>query len=166
MTVGRDWPGIVVEFPGHGAVRIPVGSVQSEMPRDLIGEMRVGLLHARGRGIQIRETARRAAFRVANRFHPIAHALRRRTVKMVPGRKAQAFDRHCLAHLVRIEPGVVQHDDASERVTNDADRKVVDDVEQRRQIENVFGDTIHRARRPGAVAVSAQIERVDVVLLA
>src|SRR2546422_6900565 len=42
----------------------------------------------------------------------------------------------------------------------------MNDVEQDRQIEDVFGDAVERPRGPRAVAVPAQIERVDVIVLA
>jgi hypothetical protein len=41
--------------------------------------------------------------------------------------------------------------------------KIVDDVQQRRKIEDVFDEAVHRARGPCAIAVAAQVERVDVV---
>ena len=51
-------------------------------------------------------------------------------------------------------------------MADQVNREVVDDVDQRRQIQHVFGDAIERARRPGAVAVAAQIHGVDVKMLA
>ena len=44
--------------------------------------------------------------------------------------------------------------------------KLVDDVRQHRKIQHVFGDAIQRSRSPGAIAVPAQIERVDMVIVA
>src|SRR5712675_714667 len=46
------------------------------------------------------------------------------------------------------------------------ERKVVDDVEERGKIEDMLGDAVGGARCPGAVAVAAQIERVDVIAVA
>src|ERR1700720_490307 len=43
-------------------------------------------------------------------------------------------------------------------------RKIVDYVEERGQIENVFGNTINRTGGPSTVAVPAQIERIDVIV--
>ena len=40
------------------------------------------------------------------------------------------------------------------------------DVGQSGKIQHVLGNAIERALRPGAVAMSTQIERVDVVILA
>src|SRR5712671_5676903 len=51
-------------------------------------------------------------------------------------------------------------------MSDKADRKLVDDIEQRGKIEHMLGHAVHGARSPGAVAVSAQVERIDVVMLA
>ncbi len=45
-------------------------------------------------------------------------------------------------------------------------RKAADDVDQRGEIQHVLGDAVDRARRPGAVAVAAQIERINMVIVA
>ena len=71
-----------------------------------------------------------------------------------------------LAHARGIHAGIMQHDDPAEGMADQADGELVDDVEQRGEIEHVLGDVVHGAGRPGAVAVSAQVERVDVVVLA
>lgn len=42
----------------------------------------------------------------------------------------------------------------------------MDDVEQRGKIEHVLRNAVHGARRPGAVAVAAEIERINVVMFA
>src|SRR5271154_1785706 len=81
-------------------------------------------------------------------------------------RWTQAFNGNGLAHPLRVRPGVVQHDDASQRVADQADGKVVDDVQQRGKIEDVLDQAVHRSRRPGAVSVAAQINGVDVIVLA
>src|SRR5258707_4662303 len=51
-------------------------------------------------------------------------------------------------------------------MADQAERKVVDDVEERGKIEDMLGDAVGGARRPGAIAVAAQIERVDVIAVA
>src|SRR6266436_7798389 len=51
-------------------------------------------------------------------------------------------------------------------MADQAERKVVDDVEERGKIEDMLGDAVGGARRPGTVAVAAQIERVDVIAVA
>ncbi len=68
-------------------------------------------------------------------------------------------------YAVGIDAGIVQHDHSTQRVAHEANRKIVNDIEQRREIENVLGDAVHGAGGPGAVAMSAQIERIDVVML-
>ena len=51
-------------------------------------------------------------------------------------------------------------------MSDQANGELIDDIEQRREIENVFDQTVHRSRRPCAVPVASQIERVDVIVLA
>src|SRR5205807_6216658 len=51
-------------------------------------------------------------------------------------------------------------------MADQAERKVVDDVEERGEVEDMLGDAVGGARRPGAVAVASQIERVDVIAVA
>jgi len=53
--------------------------------------------------------------------------------------------------------------DAAKRVNDDIDRKVVDHVAQRGQVEDMFGHAVQRPWGPGDVTVPAQIERVDVI---
>ncbi len=58
-----------------------------------------------------------------------------------------------------------QRNDPAERMPDDGQRISLDNVGQRGEIEHVFGEAVHRARRPRAVAVAAQVERVDVVIV-
>src|SRR5712672_3023476 len=51
-------------------------------------------------------------------------------------------------------------------MADQAERKIVDDVEERGEVEDMLGDAVGGARRPGAIAVAAQIERVDVITVA
>src|SRR5882762_674983 len=51
-------------------------------------------------------------------------------------------------------------------MADQAERKVVDDVEERGKVEDMLGDAVGGARRPGAIAVAAQIERIDVIAVA
>src|SRR6185369_584108 len=81
------------------------------------------------------------------------------------GRKSDAFNGNGFSHAVGIDTGVVQHDDAAERMSDKADRELINDIEQRREIEYMFRDAIHGAGSPGAVAVSAQVQSVDVIML-
>ena len=50
-------------------------------------------------------------------------------------------------------------------MSDDRDRKRLDDVGQRRQVQDVLGHAVQRSRRPRAVAVPAQIQRIDVVVV-
>jgi hypothetical protein len=81
-------------------------------------------------------------------------------------RRAQTFNSDNFLHTLRVHARVKQRHDAAERMANDIYRKCVDDIGQRRQVQDMFGDAIQCARRPRAVAVPAQIERVDVIIVA
>jgi len=51
-------------------------------------------------------------------------------------------------------------------MANQANGKIVDDVEERGEVEYVFADSIGGTRRPCAIAVAAKIQSIDVVVLA
>src|SRR5271154_4606749 len=51
-------------------------------------------------------------------------------------------------------------------MADQADGKIVDDVEQCGKIEDVLGDGVGGAFGPGTVAVAAEIEGVDMVVVA
>ena len=76
--------------------------------------------------------------------------------------KPQTFDGYSFANAIRINTRVQQRKDAAERMADQIDRKIGDDIRQRGNVEHVFCDAIQRARRPGAVAMPAQIHGIDV----
>src|SRR5258708_26127732 len=80
--------------------------------------------------------------------------------------KPNAFERDSLVYTVGIDAGIVQHNHPTQRVAYEANRELANNVEQRGEIEDMLGDAVHGPRGPGAVAVSAQIERIDVVVFA
>jgi hypothetical protein len=166
MSVGRDRSDVVVEFPEQRAVGIPIGAVEGEMTGDLVGEPRVRFFHARDCGIEAPVALGAALFEVADIFDPAAHAIGRGTVYAVIGRKAQTFDGDGFVNASGIHAGVMKHDDAAERVADQADGKIADHVQHRGEIEDVLGDGVDGAGSPGAVAVAAQVQRVDVIVLA
>src|SRR5258708_4957642 len=79
--------------------------------------------------------------------------------------KPNAFERDSLVYTVGIDAGIVQHNHPTQRVAYEANRELANNVEQRGEIEDVLGDAVHGSGSPCAVAVSAQIERIDVVVL-
>src|SRR4029077_12972406 len=136
------------------------------MARYVVGEARVDFLHAGDGGFDVRVALGMALFAVANRFDPVTHAVRCWPVYAVAGREAQSFDGDGLLHAGRVHAGIVQDDPAAEGMADQPDRKVVNDVEERGEIENVLGDTVSGPWGPGAVAVAAQIQGVNVIALA
>ncbi len=77
-------------------------------------------------------------------------------------RESEAFDGYGSLHAIGIEAGIKQSDHAAERVPDQVDGKFSDHVGQRGKIQDIFGNAVHRAGRPVAVAVAAQIHGVDV----
>jgi len=82
------------------------------------------------------------------------------------GREAEPFDADGFADPGGIDATVVQNDDPAEGMANEANGKIVDDVEKRGEIENVFGDGVDGAGSPGGVAVAAKVEGIDMVITA
>src|SRR5689334_15867549 len=81
-------------------------------------------------------------------------------------REPDAFNRNRLAYAVRVRARIMQYDDATQRVSDQTNRKLIDDVQKRREVEHVLGNAVHGAWGPCAVPVSAQVERVNMVALA
>src|SRR6266478_712128 len=84
----------------------------------------------------------------------------------MPRREAQALDGDGFAGACGIDAAIMQNDAAAERMADQANLKIINDVEERGEIENVLGDAVGGAGRPGAVAVAAQVQREDVIVLA
>jgi hypothetical protein len=84
----------------------------------------------------------------------------------MPFWKTESFDVHQFLHAIWVHAGVMRHDETAERMANEVDREIVDDIEQRREVQNIFGERIHRALRLRAVAVASQIERIYVIVAA
>src|SRR5215472_6766920 len=80
--------------------------------------------------------------------------------------ESNSLNRDCLANAGGVDARKVQNNAAAERMSNEANREIVDDVEQRRKIKNVLGHVVHRARGPRTVPMPSQVQRVDVVVLA
>jgi hypothetical protein len=87
-------------------------------------------------------------------------------VHVVADRKAEAFDRNELLDAVGVEAGVMKDDAAAERVADEADGEIVDDVEESGEVQDVFADSVGGAGSPTRVAVPAEVESVDVVVAA
>jgi hypothetical protein len=82
------------------------------------------------------------------------------------GWKAKAFDGDGFVDAIGVDTCVVQDNPTAEGMSDKADGKFTDDIEQCGEVENVLGDGVGGARRPSAIAVAAQIERVDVLVAA
>ena len=81
-------------------------------------------------------------------------------------RESNSLNRDCLANTGGVDARKVQNNASAERMPNEANREIVDDVEQRRKIKDVLRHVVHRARRPRTVPMPSQVQRVDVVMLA
>jgi hypothetical protein len=136
------------------------------MAGDFVGETRIGFFHASHGGVEACVTFGTALFEVANIFDPTAGAFGRGTVHGVFGRKTQALDGDCLVDALGIDAGVMQNDAATKRVADEANGKIVDDIEKGGEIEDMLTYGVGGAGSPGAVAMAAKIEGVDVIVLA
>src|SRR5713226_7317756 len=166
VAVGGDGAGVIVKFPKQRAVGLPVGAVQGKVARDFVGKARVGFLHAGHGGVGTWVTFRAALLELANGFDPFADALGGWTVYAMLLREAQPFNGDGFPDAGGIDTAITQNDAAAERMADEANGEIVDDVEERGEIEDVLGHTVGGAGRPGAVAVTAQIQGVDVIALA
>jgi hypothetical protein len=81
-------------------------------------------------------------------------------------RKTEAFNGDKFADTLRVDTGIGQRNATSERVADQANREIVDHVEESGEIEDVLGDRVRRSWCPAAVAVAAEIEGINVVVLA
>jgi hypothetical protein len=81
-------------------------------------------------------------------------------------RKAQAFNGDSFLDTLGIDAGVMQNDAAAERMANQANGKIVDDIEKGGEVENMLAYGVGGAGSPGAVAVPAKVQGVDVIVLA
>jgi hypothetical protein len=78
------------------------------------------------------------------------------------GRKSEAFDSDDFTDAIRVEAGVEQGEDSTERVTDEMDGGAAQDVDEGRNIQNMFGDAVAGTGSPGAIAVTAKVHGVDV----
>src|ERR1700686_205780 len=140
--------------------------MQRQVTRDFVAETRIGLLHARPGRVWTRVTFRVALLQIADRFDPRAHALGGWPIDAMLRRKAETLNGNRFANTCGIDPAIMQNDAAAERMADEANREIIDDVEERGEIQNMLGHAIGGAGRPSAVAVAAQIQRVDVIALA
>ena len=166
VAVGRNGARIVVEFPEERAVGIPVGAVEREVARDFVGEARIGFLHARHSRGWSRIAFRVALLEIADGFDPFADALGSRAVDAMLRRKADTLDGDGFSDARGIHSAIMQNDASAERMAHEANGKIIDDIEEGGEIEDVFGYAVGGAGGPSAVAMSAQIQREDVIMLA
>src|SRR5215469_7620109 len=131
VAVGRESADVVIKLPYQGTVGVPVGAVQGEMAGDFVREPRVGFLHTSHRRLQALVAVRDPLFDAADILNPRAQALRRGAVHAVSGGKPDAFDGNRFGDPRGVDSGVVQNDHAAERVADQPDGKLVDDVQQR-----------------------------------
>ena len=152
----------IIKFPYQRAVGVAIGAVQRQMPRYLIGQARIGFLHASHGFLQ--GGVARSGFRnqAALRGNPAAKLRGQRLMNFVVLRISQPFDRHHPVHAVGVNRRVAQANRPAQGVRNQANGTGRNNVDQGGDVRDVLGDGVGGTRRPGAVPVAAQIERVDV----
>src|ERR1700687_1189536 len=100
-------------------------------------------------------------------INPAAQPVRVRVfLGVVRGGWSHPFDGDDFAHSVRKGAGVSQRDYTAQRVADKGEWPRADHVAERGQIENVLGDRIDRTWRPLAVAMTAEVERENVIVVA
>src|ERR1700694_1077168 len=140
--------------------------MESKMPRYLLGKPGILLLHAGHGGIRIGIAFLLALLQIADSFNPSPQALGCGAMDTVIGRESQPLNGHGFTNTVRIYAGIMQDNRPSQGVANQPDGEIVNDIEQRREVQNMLAYAVHSSRSPGAVSMAAQIKRVDVVALA
>ena len=135
------------------------------MARDFVGEAWIGFFHARNGGLNVRVTLGAAFFDLAHGFNPVTKSIGSGPMYAMVEGEAEAFDGDGFLHTGWIDASIVENDDAAEGMPDEANREIVDDIQQRGEIEHMFGGTIHRARGPAAITMATQIERINVILV-
>src|SRR5579863_2965492 len=79
--------------------------------------------------------------------------------------KSHAFNGNYFVNLVGKYARIVEDDNSSQRMANQPHWEIADDIQQDRQVKDVLGHAVHGTRRPGAVAMTAQVQSINVIVL-
>src|ERR1700756_1209581 len=109
------------------------------MPRQFVRQTRIGFFYARYGRFRTWITFGTAFLQAAHALDPFPDALRSRPVDRMIQWKTEALDGNRLVDTLRVNPAVVQDDPAAKGMAYQANGKIVDDVQQRGKIQNVFG---------------------------
>ena len=143
----------LIHISAQRAVGVPICSVQSEVARHFIGQVRIGFLHPMGGRCEVGIAAGVGPVDVtnlpdlANIFDPTAQPVGRWFVDAMRSGKSEAFDGDHFAHAIGIHAGIEQGEDAAERVPDQMEGTAAEYVHQRCDIQKMFGDAIGRAGR-------------------
>src|SRR5690242_196788 len=101
VPVRGDCAGIIVEFPHERAVRVPIRSVQRQVPGDFIGEPGIRLFHSShgGRGVGV--ISRLSLFKIAPLLDPNSKALRGWPVHAMAFGEPDSFNGDGLTDTIR-----------------------------------------------------------------
>ena len=140
-----------------------------EVPRLLLREVGVRLMHALhgvvDGGIGARHPAREAVGLRDPFLHALGRGLAPHLRHLLPA-WPQSLDRHHLCHLVRVHAGVFQGDGPAQGVPDDRDRLQVLLGDELGDVVDVVDHGVAGAVDPLRVPVSAQIGGDDVVVVA
>jgi hypothetical protein len=81
-------------------------------------------------------------------------------------RKADTLNGDSLADASGIHAAIMQSDAAAERMADQTEGEIVNDVKKRGEVEDVLDYAVGGAGSPGAIAMAAQVERENVIVLA
>src|SRR5712692_10919964 len=87
-------------------------------------------------------------------------------LRVVRGGWSHAFDGDDFAYRVRKSAGISQRDHTAQRMADKGKWPLADHIAERGQIENVLGYRIDRTWRPLAVAMTAEVECENVIVVA
>ncbi len=143
--------------------------MDGQVPRLVLGQVAVLLPHAGQGFLDGGVAAGQAAAHRPALLDPLAPALgggQGALLDHAARREAQPLDGDKLAHRLGIQAGVAQRDHAAERVGDDGHRRQLLLVDQLGQVVDIGGGVVDPVRRPGAVAVAAQVRGDDVPVVA
>ena len=167
-VVGGPEPDILVEFPAIGPVLVLVDPVFGQMAGLFRREMGVGFAHT---GVRVFQgfVAERSAGGVGALFlDPGPHAFVDRFAvgfDVGAGAGAQALDGDEVGDVFRENAGVTQRDIASQRMSDDSQRRQMPLIDQLREVVDVVRHCVMAGIRPLRVAMPAQIGCDDVILV-
>ena len=149
---------VVIEFPGERPVLVHAGAIERQVAGHFGCQVRISLDHSSRGLFPVRITPRLSALHLVHVLDPLAHAYV--SGLLFDHWRTPAFDRDHARYGIRKAAGVLETDRPAERVT-DYDERTRKAISEDRGVVDEFRQRVHTADRPTAVAVAAQVGRVQ-----